>query len=172
MRPSATCIETYLPRFTSLLYHATANNMWGMLAVSLAVTEVTVICTRGLTQTLVPLSGLSNSTARLIQSSSTNLTAADQSIQGPKVTSNVTGYTNFAVQCQGIYGINLGKDSCIDAIEQIQGTDDTLHTYGSRDMKVGYAYNVPQRWISCKWLCRRLDGDYSFPGMNELLTCV
>ena len=150
MRPSAARTETYLPRFTSLLSHATANKMWGMLAVSFALTEMTVICTRGLTQASVPLSGLSNSTARLIQSLSTNVTTADQPIQGPKATSNVTGYTNLAVECQGIYGINLSKDSCIDAIEQVQGADATLHTYGSRDMKVRYAFNVPQRWISCK----------------------
>ncbi len=150
MRPSAACTETYLPRFTSPHSHSTANKMWGMLAVSLALTEMTVICTRGLTQTSIPLSGLSNSTARLIQSSSTNVTAADQPIQGPKATSNVTGYINLAVECDGKYGINLSKDSCIDAIEQIQGTDKTPHTYGSRDRKVRYAYNVPQRWISCK----------------------
>ncbi len=150
MRPSTACTETYLPRFTSLLSHATANKMWGMLAVSLALTEITVICTRGLTQTSVPLSGLSNSTARLIQSLSTNVTAADQPIQGPNATNNVTGYRNLGVECQGIFGINLSKDSCIDVIEQIQGTDAKLHTYGSRDRKVRYAFNTPQRWISCK----------------------
>ena len=124
--------------------------MWGMLAVSLALTEMTVICTQGLTQTSVLLSGLLNSSTHLIQSSSTNVAAADKPTQGPKATSNVTGYANLVVQCKGIHGINLSKDSCIDAIEQIQGADSKLHTYGNRDMKVGYAFNVPQRWISCK----------------------
>ena len=63
-------------------------------------------------------------------------------------TTTLNGGASYA--CNRGFGINLNAESCINAIEQIGLTDDTIRTYGYRDTREKYDYNVPQRWISCK----------------------
>ena len=152
MRPSAASIDTYFLRCAQFLRsHATTDKMWSIFATIFALAGMTVIRTRALTQASIPVSELSNSTDSLIRLSSSNLAAVEQPTQRQNTTSNVTGYGSLTVECLGkYYGIDLSKDSCIDAIAQIHSTDDALHTYGRRDQKLRYKFNVPQRWISCK----------------------
>ena len=81
---------------------------------------------------------------------STNGTHSDPSLQWPNTT-NTTSLNSFpAYSCHAQYGVDLRAQSCIDAIEQVRLTDDTLHTYGYRKSGIRWDYNVPQRWISRK----------------------
>ena len=66
-----------------------------------------------------------------------------------KVTNNATNYQIIHLSCDPVHGTNLRADSCIDALGQIDGNDDTVHTYGHRNRAVvRFDFKVPQLWIS------------------------
>ena len=87
---------------------------------------------------------------------STNGTDLDLSFPWQNTTNTTTLNGGASYTCNRGFGINLNAESCINAIEQIGLTDDTMRTYGYRDTREKYDYNVPQRWISCKPMSNRI----------------
>ena len=83
---------------------------------------------------------------------STNGTHLDPTFQWPNTTNttSLNSYSFPSYSCHAQYGVDLRAKSCIDAIEQLGLTDDTIHTYGYRKSGTRWDYNVPQRWISCE----------------------
>ena len=91
-----------------------------------------------------------NATDASLVFGSTNGTDLDPSLSWPNTTNTTSLDGRRLYSCSSLYGTNLRAESCIDAIEQIGLTDDTIHTYGYRGSGNKWDYNVPQRWISCK----------------------
>ena len=81
----------------------------------------------------------------------------------PNTTATTSGTpSNLVYSCNGrMYGSNLRYQSCIDALEQIKLTDKTIHTYGYRNGRDMWDFNVPQRWIS----------SMHFPQEDHFLSC-
>lgn len=91
-----------------------------------------------------------NATDASLVFGSTNGTHLDPSLQWQNTTNTTSLDRISSYSCHPQYGVDLRAESCIDAIEQLGLTDDTIHTYGYRKSGVRWDFNVPQRYISCK----------------------
>ena len=71
--------------------------------------------------------------------------------QGAINATTSVGVINYRCNAE-LFGSNLRYQSCIDAIEQIRLTDDTIHTFGYRNTRQKWDVNVPQRRISREFI--------------------